>query len=81
MHTGISVLDTQYLTKKKVRGQKAWDKVGGHEGQTDKQNGARVEGGRPKRTGARTAQTALMRVFWVLRPRSPALDSKTKGNI
>ena len=66
--------------EKKVRGQNAWDKVGGHEGQTDKENGAGVEGGRPKRTGARTAQTALVRVFWVLRPRSPAFGAKRKGS-
>ena len=65
---------------KKVRGQTASDKVGGHERQTDKQNGVGVEGGRPERTGARTAQTALVRVFWVLRPRSPALKAKRKGN-
>ena len=34
--------------EKKVRGQNAWDKVGGHEEQQDKQNGAGVQGGRPK---------------------------------
>ena len=54
--------------------------MGGHERQTDKQNGEGVEGGRPERTGARTAQTGLVRVFWVLRPRSPALEAKRKGN-
>ena len=66
--------------EKKVRGQTSSDKVGGHETQTDKQNGVGAEGARPERTGARTAQTALVRVFWVLRPRSPALEAKRKGN-
>ena len=56
----------QRSREKKVRGQTASDKVGGHARQTDEQNEIGVEGGRPERTGARTAQTALVRVFWVL---------------
>ena len=65
--------------EKKVRGQNAWDKVGGHEGQADKQNGAGVQGARPKRTGVRTAQTGLVRGFWVLRPGLPALEGQKKA--
>ena len=65
--------------EKKVRGQTASDKVGGHARQTDEQNEIGVEGDRPERTGVRTAQTSLLRVFLVLRPRTPASEGKRKG--
>ena len=38
-----------------------------------------MQGTRPKRTGARTAQTGLVRGFWVLRPGLPALEGQKKA--
>ena len=50
--------------EKKVRGQNARDKRGDHARQADEQNGTGVQGNIPRRTGARTAQTELVRNFW-----------------
>ena len=40
------------IAKKKNEALGIWDKVGGHEGQTDEYNRGGVQGNRPKRKGA-----------------------------
>ena len=67
--------------KKKWGVRKHGTKWGGHKGQADKQNGAGVQGARPRSTETRTVQNGSGEVILLGFAGMPAREWKKKRNI